>query len=199
MITAVYVRVSTEKQSTEAQEREISMFLESRGFKNVITYKDENESGITTSRPALNRLLFDCKQGKVETLIVWKLDRLFRSLIDLITHLKTFRDQGVTFISIKENIDLSTPAGRLMMHMMGAFGEFERELIVTRVKAGLANARAKGIKLGPKYKIDENLRTYAISLKKEGWTYKQISSQIGLKISTIQKIVENNRNNIKVI
>ena len=199
MKTAVYVRVSTEKQSTESQEREISLFLESRGLKDVEIYKDEGESGISISRPQLNRLLDDCKQGKVETLIVWKLDRLFRSLIDLITHLKTFRELGITFISIKENIDLSTPAGRLLMHMMGAFGEFEREMIISRVNAGLANARAKGKILGRKPTISKELKSQAIELKKKGYTYKKISTQLNIKISTLQKICEKDKNSAKVI
>ena len=199
MKTAVYVRVSTEKQSTESQEREISLFLESRGLKDVEIYKDEGESGISISRPQLNRLLDDCKQGKVETLIVWKLDRLFRSLIDLITHLKTFRELGITFISIKENIDLSTPAGRLLMHMMGAFGEFEREMIISRVNAGLANARAKGKILGRKPTISKELKSQAIELKKKGYTYKKISTQLNIKISTLQKICEKSKNSAQVI
>lgn len=199
MSIAVYTRVSTDKQSTESQEREISLFLQSRGIINEIRYKDEDVSGKTTSRPGLNMLLDDCKQGKVKTLIVWKVDRLFRSLVDLITHLKAFQKQGIIFISIKENIDLSTPTGVLMMQILGAFSEYEREMIVMRVKSGLANAKAKGKKLGPKYKINENLRIQAVELKQLGWTYKKISEKLDLKISTLQKIYEKSKNNIKVI
>lgn len=198
MKTAVYMRVSTDKQSTEMQKREISMFLDSKGIKDAVIYKDEGESGKSTSRPALNRLILDCKEGKVETLIVWKLDRLFRSLGDLIGTLKTFQAQGIIFVSIKENIDLSTPMGVLMMQVLGAFGEFEREMIVMRVKSGLANAKAKGIKLGPKYKIAETTRNRIIGMKFEGHTYKEISNQLGIKISTLQKIVEKSKNNAKV-
>lgn len=190
MKTAVYMRVSTDKQSTEAQEREISLFLASKEIKDPIIYKDEDESGKTASRPALNMLLDDCKQGKVKTLIVWKMDRLFRSLAHLITHLEQFQKQGVIFISIKENIDLSTPVGILMMQILGAFSQYEREMIVMRVKSGLANAKAKGIKLGPKYKIQKEIRTQIIELKNTGNTYKEISQKFGIKISTIQKIVE---------
>ncbi len=199
MKTAVYMRVSSDKQSTEMQEREISLFLKSKGIIDEENYKDEDFKGTTTSRPALNKLLDDCKQGKVKTLIVWKCDRLFRSLIDLITHLKAFQKQGIIFISIKENIDLSTPTGVLMMQILGAFSEYEREMIVMRVKSGLANAKAKGIKLGPKYKIAETTRNQIIGMKFEGHTYKEISNQLGIKISTLQKIVEKSKNNAKVL
>lgn len=189
MKTAVYVRVSTEKQSTEMQEREISMFLASKSIKELEIYRDEDESGKSTSRPALNRLLNDCKQGKVETLIVWKLDRLFRSLIELITHLKQFQKQKVTFISIKENIDLSTPTGILMMQILGAFSEYEREMIVTRVKAGLANAKAKGKQLGKPSKIPIEVQRQVVTLKTSGKSYREVANITGLKIPAIQRLI----------
>jgi len=193
MKTAIYMRVSTDKQSTEMQEREISMFLASKGIINAEIYKDEGESGKKTSRPALNRLLNDCKQGNVKTLIVWKLDRLFRSLVDLITHLKQFQKQGIVFISLKENIDLSTPMGVLMMQILGAFGEFEREMIVQRVKAGLANAKAKGKQLGKPTKIPMELQQQVVTLKVSGQSYAQVSMVTGLKIPAIQRILQRHR------
>lgn len=190
MKTAIYVRVSTEKQSSEMQEREISLFLTSKGINEVEIYRDGDESGKSTSRPELNRLLLDCKQGNVKTLIVWKLDRLFRSLVDLITHLKEFQKQGIIFISLKENIDLSTPMGVLMMQILGAFSEFEREMIVMRVKAGLANAKANGKILGRKPTIPKEIRDTAIRLKQEGYKYREIAEMTGLKLTTIQKLWE---------
>lgn len=190
MKTAVYVRVSTDKQSTEMQEHEISIFLSSKGIKGAEIYRDEDESGKSTSRPALNRLLNECKQGKVETLIVWKLDRLFRSLVELINHLKAFQKQGITFISIKENIDISTPVGMLMVQVLGAFSEFEREMIVTRVKSGLANAKAKGKQLGNPSKIPINVQQQVVTLKTLGKSYGEVSNITGLKVPAIQRILQ---------
>lgn len=190
MKTAIYMRVSTDKQSTELQEREISMFLTSKQFKEVEIYKDEDISGRTTSRPALNRLLKDCKEGKIKTLVVWKLDRLFRSLVDLITHLKEFQRQGIIFVSIKENIDLSTPTGVLMMQILGAFSEYEREMIVMRVKSGLANAKAKGKKLGRRATIKPEKINLIKELTQLGCTYTEIKAQTGYSISSIQYITE---------
>lgn len=190
MKTAIYMRVSTDKQNTEMQEREISLFLQLKGITNEIRYTDKDESGLSTSRPALDSLLNDCKLGKVDTLIVWKMDRLFRSLGQLIIQLNSLNDMGVSFISIKDDINMTTANGRLHMHIIGAVGEYEREMIVMRVKAGLANAKAKGQKLGPKYKIAKELREKAIELRRSGMKYKDVSIQTGLKISTIQQIWE---------
>lgn len=190
MKTAVYMRVSTDKQSTEMQEREISLFLASKQFKDVAIYKDEDESGKSTSRPALNMLLNDCKTGKVKTLIVWKMDRLFRSLAHLITHLELFQKQGVIFISIKENIDLSTPVGILMMQVLGAFSQYEREMIVMRVKSGLANAKAKGQPLGKPSKIPISVQRQVVTLKESGKSYREVSAITGLKIPAIQRILK---------
>ncbi len=190
MKTAIYVRVSTQKQFTESQEHAISLFLESRPFKNVEYYTDKGESGKKASRPGLNRLLNDIKQGKVETLIVYKLDRLFRSLTDLLINLRLFQDKGVIFISIKEQLDLSTPTGVLFMQMLGAFGEFERNIIVERVKAGLANAKAKGKQLGKPTKIPISVQLQVITLKESGKSYSEVSNITGLKIPAIQRILE---------
>src|SRR5271165_2788668 len=102
MKTAVYMRVSTDKQNTQMQEREISLFLQLKGIKNEVRYIDKDESGLSTSRPSLNTLLNDCKGGKIDTLIVWKMDRLFRSLGQLILHLKLLNELNIAFISIKD-------------------------------------------------------------------------------------------------
>ena len=190
MKTAIYVRVSTEKQLTESQEHAISMFLQSNPFKNVEYYTDKGESGKKASRPELNRLLNDIKGGKVETLIVYKLDRLFRSLTDLLINLRLFEAKKINFISIKEKLDLSTATGVLFMQMLGAFGEFERNIIVERVKAGLANAKAKGKLLGKPSKIPIEVQQQVVTLKTQGKSYREVSNITGLKIPAIQRILK---------
>lgn len=199
MITAIYVRVSTEKQDTESQEHAISLFLASNPFKNVVYYRDVGESGKKASRPGLNRLLNDINAGKVETLIVYKLDRLFRSLIDLLNSLGTFKEKGVIFISIKDNIDLSTPAGILFMQMLGAFAEFERSMIIQRVKAGLANAKAKGKQLGKPSKISIEVQRQVVSLKELGKSYREVSNITGIKIPAIQRILKRKESICKIL
>jgi len=105
-------------------------------------------TGALEARPALNRLMADARQRKFDVLIVWKLDRFARSLKHLVTAIAEFESLGVQFVSLRDNLDLTTPSGRLMFHVIGAMTEFERSLIQERVCAGLRNARAKGRTLG---------------------------------------------------
>ena len=107
-------------------------------------YVDLGVSGATSSRPALNRLTADAKRRQFDGVIVWKLDRFGRSLKHLVNAIADFEALGVAFVSLRDNLDLSTPSGRLMFQIIGAMAEFERSLIQERVKAGLRNAKAKG-------------------------------------------------------
>jgi len=188
-INAVYVRVSTEKQSCEMQLHSIKAFLESRGITEYKIYQDEGESGTEASRPALKQLLMDVKQGAIESICVFRLDRLFRSLHHLIATLQLFRAKGVNFLSVNEMIDLNTPQGNLMMQMLGAFGEFERNILVQRIKAGQANARAKGHKIGAPPKITNATRQKVITLRTNGMGYHKIAKECSLSVSTVYKIV----------
>jgi DNA invertase Pin-like site-specific DNA recombinase len=133
-----YCRVSTGKQaaSIEAQEAQ----LKKAGCE--IVYKDENESGGKRNRPQLNKALEHIRKGDV--LVVCKLDRLSRSMIDLLTILKQIDEAGATFRSLGEAVETESAAGRMMMQMLGCFAQFEREIIVERINRGLAHARANG-------------------------------------------------------
>src|SRR3984957_11380877 len=133
-----YCRVSTGKQaaSIEAQEAQ----LKKAGCEMV--YKDEDESGGKRNRPQLNKILEHIRKGDV--LIVCKLDRLTRSLVDLLDILKKIEDAGAAFRSLGETFETESAAGRMMMNMIGCFAQFEREIIVERIKRGLEHARANG-------------------------------------------------------
>src|ERR1700730_10711614 len=150
MKAAIYARVSTVNhgQDVSMQTRELREYCERRGFEIVDEYTDVGFSGSKDSRPELNRLMADAKQRRFDTVCVWKLDRFGRSLRHLVNALADLESLGVSFISIKDNLDLSTPSGRLMFQIIGAMAEFERALIQERVKAGLRNAKAKGKRLG---------------------------------------------------
>src|SRR5436190_320933 len=111
-------------------------------------YVDEAVSGTKDRRPALDRLMADAKQRRFDAILVWKLDRFARSLRHLVNALAELEALGVAFVSLRDNVDLSTPSGRLMVQIIGAMAEFERSLIVERVRAGLQNARRRGRKLG---------------------------------------------------
>src|SRR5262249_36928161 len=145
---ALYARVSTLDQQLENQLAELRRYCEARGWNTPIEYVDHGVSGTKDSRPALDRLVMDAKRRKFDVLVVWKLDRLGRSLKHLIILLDDLATLGVAFVSLGESVDATTPAGKLSMAVLAAIAEFERGRIVERVRAGLARAKAQGKRLG---------------------------------------------------
>src|SRR5258706_16316692 len=151
MRAALYARVSTSDkgQDPEVQLRELREYCQRRGFTITGEYVDIGVSGSKDSRPQLNRLLAAAHRRQCDAVLVWKLDRFGRSLKHLVNALAEFESLGVAFISLKESLDLTTPAGRLMFGVIAAMAEFERDLIRERVKAGIAYRRSKGLPCGP--------------------------------------------------
>jgi DNA invertase Pin-like site-specific DNA recombinase len=146
---ALYARVSTlNGQHPEMQLAELREYAARRGWQIVGEFVDIGVSGSRDSRPELNRCMDAARARKCDAILVWKLDRWARSLKFLVNNLAELTAYGVAFVSLRDNIDLSTPAGRLMVQMIGAFAEFERSLIVERVRAGMNSARARGKRLG---------------------------------------------------
>lgn len=172
---AVYVRVSTQEQSTDLQLSDLKKYIEARGLSLYSIYEDK-ATGTNDKRPNLKKLLEDARKRKFDIVLCWKLDRFFRSLKDLVNTLQYLTDCGIQFISYKDNIDLTTATGRLMVHILAAFGEFEASLIKERVVAGLNNARRKGVRLGrPKKQcpVDKILE-----LRRTGASIREISRQL---------------------
>lgn len=147
MRAALYARVSTLDQEPENQLGELRRYVEARGWTGT-EYVDHGVSGAAGRRPALTQLVKDAKRRRIDVLVVWRLDRLGRSLRHLILLLDDLQAMGVAFVSLAEGIDATTPAGKLQLHILAAIAEFERARIAERVKAGLARARANGKKLG---------------------------------------------------
>jgi|SRR5580692_2351 DNA invertase Pin-like site-specific DNA recombinase len=144
---AIYVRVSTAEQDTDMQETELRQYVESRGWECVV-YRDKAQSGAKNDRPALNAMLSDLRRRKFDVVVVWALDRLARSLKQLLTIGEECRSLEVDLVSLRQNIDTTLPAGRLTFQILGAVAEFERELLRERVKAGMAQARRTGKHVG---------------------------------------------------
>jgi DNA invertase Pin-like site-specific DNA recombinase len=140
---AIYARVSTNEQDTELQERELREYVESRGWTYEV-YRDKGQSGARTDRPELVRLLADLGKRKLDIVVVWALDRLARSLRQLLEIAEQCQSLGVDLVSLRQNIDTTLPAGRLTFQILGAVAEFEREMLRERVKAGMAQARRIG-------------------------------------------------------
>jgi len=134
---------------------ELREYAGRRGWQIVEEFTDQGISGCKESRPALNRLMSDACRRRFDAVLVWKIDRFGRSLKHLVNALAELAALGVAFISLRDNLDLSTPSGRLMFQIIGAMAEFERALIQERVRAGIRNARAKGRRLGrPRVIVD---------------------------------------------
>jgi DNA invertase Pin-like site-specific DNA recombinase len=186
MRLALYARVSTSngQQDPEMQLRELREYAQRREFQIVKEYTD-NVSGSLESRPALNQLRIDAGQRCFDAVLVWKLDRFARSLKNLVNALAEFEALGIAFISLRDNLDLTTPSGRLMFQIIGAMAEFERSLIQERVKAGLRNARAKGKRLGrPRAVVSESKIN---SLRASGASWREIAKELGLGIGTVHR------------
>lgn len=182
-LVAAYLRVSTEMQSTELQRREIEGFLQGKGFREIVFFEDK-QTGTNANRPRLQEMLSRVRRGDIGVVIVWKLDRLFRSLKDLVNTLHEFSENGTSFISVKDNLDFTTSTGRLMVNILGAFAQFEADLIRSRVIAGLANARAMGKVLGRRPSIP---RDVVRELRLQGLSLSQIASKIGVTKSGVSK------------
>lgn len=179
MRTALYLRVSTSngQQSTDMQRAELEQYAQARGWQIVAVY-DEHASGAKDNRPALAELMAAAHQRKFDTVLVWKLDRFGRSLRHLVNALAELEALGVAFVSLKDNLDLGTPSGRLMFQIIGAMAEFERALIQERVRAGLRNAKVKGKKLGRPRKAVDAARI--ADLRSQGLSWRVIGKQLGV-------------------
>lgn len=183
----IYARVSTDKQSVDLQMKDLREYVEKRDWMLVNEYVDHGISGKeTTKRPEFNRLMADAKKRKLDVVLVWKFDRFSRSLKDLITSLHDLQELGIDFISYQNQVDTTTSQGKLMFSLLAAVAEFERELIVERVKAGLAHAKSKGIKLGRPALTPQMLKK-AQDLRTEGLSYRKIAEKLGMDHSTLVK------------
>ncbi len=146
---AIYVRTSTaDKQNPDGQESELRALVEKRGWKVFKVYRDHGFSGAKANRPAFDEMWADCRRGKISVLCVWALDRFGRSLKNLIEGLEELQRLGVDFLCLKQDLDSTSPAGRLLFHIVGAVAEFEHELIRGRIAMGMDEARRKGKHIG---------------------------------------------------
>lgn len=187
---AIYARVSTHNgQNPEMQINEVRAYCERRGWAVAGEYVDTGISGSKERRPALDRLLSDCRQRRVDAVVVYRYDRFARSVRQLVNALEEFRSLGIDFVSLHEGVDTSTPNGRLVFGIFASIAEFERELIRDRVRSGLAAARARGKQLGrPRVAVD-GLRIAELRAEGRGW--KAIAAELGVGVGTILRAAEN--------
>jgi DNA invertase Pin-like site-specific DNA recombinase len=184
---AIYARISTTNhgQDVSLQTRELEQFAIARGWQVVGSYVDKGVSGAKDSRPELNRLMADAHKRRFDVVCVWRFDRFARSVSHLLRALETFRALGIEFVSFSEQMDTSTPTGKMVFTVLGAVAELERSLIVERVRAGLRNARAKGRRIGRPRIAADGPRVAA--LRKAGSSWSEICKQTGLSKGTAQR------------
>jgi DNA invertase Pin-like site-specific DNA recombinase len=186
---AIYARVSTvnHSQDVSMQTRELRQFAEARGWSVAGEYVDSGVSGAKDSRPELNRLMADAHKRRFDVVCVWRFDRFARSVSHLLRALETFKALGIDFVSYSEQMDTSTPAGKMVFTVLGAVAELERSLIVERVRAGLRNAKAKGKRLGrPSKGID---RAAVASLRSQGASWRAIAKRLGVGVGTLYRVL----------
>lgn len=190
MKVALYARVSTANngQDPTMQTRELREYCERRGWMVAGEYVDLGISGTKERRPELDRLMADAHRRRFDCVVVWKFDRFARSVSHLLRALETFKAQGIEFVSFSEQMDTSTPAGKMVFTVLGAVAELERSLIVERVKAGLRNAKAKGKRLG-RPRVFPNARRIA-ALREEGLSWAKIAERLGVGEGTVYRAAQ---------
>jgi len=188
---AVYLRCSTASQETGMQEAELREYVSRRGWECRI-YRDKGQSGTKESRPALDLLLSDVRKRRVDVLVVWALDRLARSLKQLLSIAEECRSLGVDLVSLKQNVDTTLPAGRLTFQVLGAVAEFEREMLRTRVKSGIEQARRNGKRLGrPALRhFDADEITEIRQLRRAGASVRSLAIRFGTTQYIVSKLSE---------
>ena len=188
-VIAAYVRVSTKEQRTDSQLRELKQYCQLRSWKKVEYYVDKI-SGKEASRPELDRLVKDLRNGRVERVVTYKLDRLGRSITHLCLLVDEMTRLEVPLVCSSQGIDTSgnNPCGKFQLDVLKAVCEFERNLIRDRVNAGLAAARAKGVKLGRPKSAHKRAKE-VLDLKARGLGIRAISRQLGMPLSSVHSVV----------
>lgn len=202
MRAAIYTRVSTSDQNPDLQLREVNDYASRQGWEIVETHQD-TISGAKASRPGLNALMADARARKFTCLLVWKLDRFGRSLVDCLNNIKFLKEHGIRFIAVTQGLDtdIQNPASRFMLHVLGAAAEFERSLIRERTQAGrlryqqdynagkvgkTVNSKSrKNLPIGRPKRIFNRERV--IEMRQEGASIRAIAKQLGVGVGTITR------------
>jgi DNA invertase Pin-like site-specific DNA recombinase len=192
MRAGFYVRVSTNGQTTENQERDLRNAAERLGHTVVEVYTDHGISGAKgrDKRPAFDRLWKDITRRKVDIVMAWSVDRLGRSLQDLVAFLEHLKDTKVDLYLHQQGLDTTTAAGRALFQMLGVFAEFERSIIQERVRAGMQRAKDKGTKSGKpigRPAIDSKTRTAIAQAYKKEKSLRVVAKQFGVGVETVRR------------
>ena len=186
---AIYARVSTDKQTCENQLNELRSIAERMQYIIVDEFIDEGISGATSSRPALDALMKSATQRRFDMVMCWSIDRLGRSLQNLIEILNELQSLKVDLFFMQQGMDTSTSAGRMMFSIFGALAEFERNLIRERVIAGQQRAISQGVKMGRPSKMNDGMKNAIKLLRERGIGIKQIARELKIGIGTVYSAI----------
>jgi DNA invertase Pin-like site-specific DNA recombinase len=188
MTAAIYARVSTEDQQCEMQLTELRSYVERMGWE-ALEYVEKASGKAGAPRPELERLLADARLKRFGAVVVWKLDRFGRSLQEFVERVMLLDQLGIRFIAPSQGIDTDrrSPAGKLLMHILAAIAEFERELIRERVRAGIAEAQRRGKHCGRPLKVFR--RDEALRMRRRGMSWRAIARALGVPQSTVRLAV----------
>lgn len=184
---AIYARVSTDEQSTDAQLRDLREFVANRNWRDATEFIDEGISGSKDSRPAWNELWDAMQKGRAKVLVVHALDRLGRSLPHLVKIITTCIERDITLISFRENIDLSTSTGRMIAGIFSVLADYELSIIRERTKAGMRAAKARGSQIGKKRQYFDKQK--ATELRDQGWGQIRIARELGIGVGRVNQWV----------
>lgn len=185
----IYLRVSTKDQTTENQLRELRQVAERAGWEVVRTFEDAGVSGAKgrDKRPGYDALLKAVARREVELVAAWSVDRLGRSMQDLVAFLEDLRGHGADLYLHQQALDTTTPSGRALFGMMAVFAEFERAMIQERVNAGLARAKAEGKRLG-RPTLGSDIETKVRELRATGMGIVKVAKTLGIGVSAVQRL-----------
>jgi DNA invertase Pin-like site-specific DNA recombinase len=188
---AIYARVSTDKQTADNQLIELRSLCERLGYTIAQEYTDHGISGAKSrsDRPALDALMKAATQRKFDMVMCWSIDRLGRSLQNLVEILNELQALGIDLYFQQQGMDTSTPSGRMIFSVFGAIGEFERNLIRERVLAGQQRAKANGVKLGRPSKMNDGMRSAVKLLREKGMGIKQIARELQIGVGTVYSVI----------
>jgi DNA invertase Pin-like site-specific DNA recombinase len=188
---AIYARVSTDKQTTQNQIDALREVVERCGYQITQIFSEDGISGSKgrEGRPALDQLMKSATQRKFDMVMCWSIDRLGRSLQNLVEILNELQSIKVDLYFLQQGMDTSTSSGRMMFSIFGALSEYERSLIRERVCAGLQTAKARGVKLGRPSKMNDGMRQAVILLREKGMGIKQIAKELQIGIGTVYSVI----------
>jgi DNA invertase Pin-like site-specific DNA recombinase len=185
----LYLRVSTDKQTVANQREALAAIAEQRGWQIVGEYSDAGISGAKgrDKRPGFDAMLNDATRAKFNVVLVWAVDRLSRSMPDLVHAMRDFEAAGVDLVVSQSGLDTTTDMGKAMFQMAGIFGELERKVIIARINAGLKRARAEGKRLG-RARCDESVVGRARELLAAGNSIRSVAGETGLSVGTVHAL-----------